>query len=126
MTNNLCKSYIKQVKMFFPTVSMKERLYIKKLSNNIIEYCDDNYVNDISVLYDVFGRPEELFGMYLQNIDIDTFAKKINLTKILKRFFVAMLIAGLILLVARIAILAKENADFQRSLIYYQERVILD
>ena len=112
--------------MFFPTVSMKERLYIKKLSNNIIEYCDDNYVNDISVLYDVFGRPEELFGMYLQNIDIDTFAKKINLTKILKRFFVAMLIAVFILLVARIAILAKENADFQRSLIYYQERVILD
>ena len=46
--------------------------------------------------------------------------------KILKRFFVAMLIAGFILLVARIAILAKENADFQRSLIYYQERVILD
>lgn len=77
MTNNLCKSYIKQVKMFFPTVSMKERIYIKKLSDNIIEYCD---------------------------------------VKLL----------CFILLVSRIAILAKENADFQKSLIHYQERVILD
>jgi hypothetical protein len=40
MNNKVCKEYIREIKTIFPVKSKQEREYIKNLSNDIADFCE--------------------------------------------------------------------------------------
>ena len=80
----LCQQYISDVKSFFPSIRRKEKIFIKNLKNDVECYCEENTVNTISELYNVFGQPNEIVNSYYSDIDIQPVLKNIKTTRYLK------------------------------------------
>ena len=45
--DTICREYIKQTQMLFPIIRKKERIYLKSLYNDLIEYCDINKISNL-------------------------------------------------------------------------------
>lgn len=74
--NKSCKEYIKEIKAMFPIKGRAERKYIKKLSNDVEEYCEDAGAISKEDLYENYGTPFmslkvifllQVFLMYLKS-----------------------------------------------------------
>ena len=76
--SKLKQRYLKEVKSFFPIMGKPERRHLKKLSEQINDYCLEKEVFSIDDLYQDFGRPSEISNTYFSNIDINDFVKRIN------------------------------------------------
>lgn len=83
--SKLKQRYLKEVKSFFPIMGKPERRHLKKLSEQINDYCIEKEVSSIEELYQDFGRPSEISNTYFSNIDINEFVKRIQLAKWLKK-----------------------------------------
>ena len=49
--DTICREYIKQTQMLFPIIRKKERIYLKSLYNDLIEYCDINKISNLQELF---------------------------------------------------------------------------
>ena len=94
--SKLKQRYLKEVKSFFPIMGKPERRHLKKLSEQINDYCLEKEVFSINDLYQDFGRPSEISNTYFSNIDINDFVKRIQLSKWLKRGIAIFLLIALI------------------------------
>lgn len=64
--SKLKQRYLKEVKSFFPIMGKPERRHLKKLSEQINDYCLEKEVFSIDDLYQDFGRPSEISNTYFQ------------------------------------------------------------
>lgn len=64
--SKLKQRYLKEVKSFFPIMGKPERRHLKKLSEQINDYCLEKEVFLIDDLYQDFGRPSEISNTYFQ------------------------------------------------------------
>ena len=55
--DTICRKYIKQARMLFPIIRKKERIYLKSLYNDLIEYCDINKISNLQELFHDYGSP---------------------------------------------------------------------
>ena len=94
--SKLKQRYLKEPKSFFPIMGKPERRHLKKLSEQINDYCLEKEVFSIDDLYQDFGRPSEISNTYFSNIDINDFVKRIQLSKWLKRGIAIFLLIALI------------------------------
>ena len=53
--DTICREYIKQTQMLFPIIRKKERIYLKSLYNDLIEYCDINKISNLQELFHEYG-----------------------------------------------------------------------
>lgn len=51
MNNKVCKEYIREIKTVFPVKSKQEREYIKNLSNDIADFCEQEGITSKEELY---------------------------------------------------------------------------
>ena len=49
--NKICKTYISEVKAFFPILGKDERSYISKLRTNVDDFCDEANISTKEELY---------------------------------------------------------------------------
>jgi len=89
--DNICKAYVSQVKAILPVWGKKEKTFVKKLHNDLCDYCEDNSVIAIDELYKGFGTPQEIVFEYISLMEPDAISKRINIAKYIK-----ILIASLI------------------------------
>lgn len=89
---NICKAYVSQVKAILPVWGKKEKVFVKKLHNNLCDYCEDNNTTAIDELYKGFGTPQEIVFDYISLMEPDAISKRIN-TAIYIRMFVIGLLA---------------------------------
>lgn len=62
--NKLCKEYIKEIKDMFPIKGRTERKYIKELSKDVEEYCEDSGATSKEDLYENYGTPFNVVESY--------------------------------------------------------------
>lgn len=89
--NKIHKKYMAQIKAAFPAVSKEEKKYLKTLSEDIKEYCEDNNPESIDELYENCGLPLETITDYYNNFEPDELIAKLNLRVIAKRILLCII-----------------------------------
>ena len=90
--DKICKAYVSQVKAILPVWGKKEKAFVKKLHDNLCDYCEDNNTTAIDELYKGFGTPQEIVFDYISLMEPNEISKQINTAKYIK-ILVASLIA---------------------------------
>ena len=122
--NKLCKEYIKEVKAMFPVKGKKERKYIKQLSKDIEDYCEESKATTKEELYENYGNPVDVVAEYFSAIGAPYVIKKIRISKYIKAL-IAIIIAILISLSTLYAnILWEEHQMIMREEMVFVETVI--
>lgn len=122
--NKLCRQYLYEVKALFPIISKPERKYLKKLKATLEDYCEESEASTMDEIYKGFGSPYEIISAYLSDVDFSRLAKKIRLTKWIKRGIVIFLIAATIGMGIFAFKTYKEYNIFKEEQIYFEEESI--
>lgn len=113
--NKIGKQYIKEVKSLFPIMGKKEKDYIKKLINNVEEYCEEEVVVSKQDLYDNYGTPNSVVIDYYSSVDTDYIVKKMKFSKYIKVAIVSVLALLTISSATFCVALLKENARLEEK-----------
>ena len=95
--NKICKTYISEVKAFFPILGKDEKAYISKLKTNVDNFCDEANISTKEELYKQYGMPIDVVHEYYSSSDTESIIKRIQLTKYIKRFCLIVLVLSIIL-----------------------------
>ena len=82
----ICREYIKQTQMLFPIMRKKERIYLKSLYNDLVEYCDINKISNLQELVHNYGSPAQIVQEYLSSLnesDLKNCLKRKHIKKVL-------------------------------------------
>lgn len=82
--DKMCKVYVSQVKAILPVWGKKEKDFVRKLHDNLYDYCEDNNINSIEDLYKGFGTPQEIVFEYISLMEPNEISKRINTAKYIK------------------------------------------
>lgn len=93
--NKKCKTYISEVKAFFPILGKDERTYISKLRTNVDDFCDEANISTKEELYKQYGMPIDVVHDYYSSADTESIIKRIQLTKYIKRVLIGLLVLAL-------------------------------
>lgn len=97
LKHKLAKKYVKQLKLYFPYKGKQERLFIKRLQQNIKEYQDDFPDASFEDLVSQFGNPKEICVNYYYELDNYNLIKKLKFKKhICYLSIIIMMIASLL------------------------------
>ena len=89
--DNICKAYVSQIKAILPVWGKKEKTFVKKLHNDLCDYCEDSSVTAIDELYKGFGTPQEIVFEYISLMEPDAISKRINTAKYIRMFVIGLL-----------------------------------
>lgn len=90
--NKLCKEYINEIKAMFPVKGKKERKYIKELSKDIEDYCEEANATTKDELYKNYGNPVDVVAEYFSATGVPYVIKKLRISKYIKAL-IAVIIA---------------------------------
>ena len=122
--NKLCKDYINEIKAIFPVKGNEERKYIKELSKDIEDYCEESNATTKEELYENYGNPVEVVAEYFSATGVPYVIKKLKISKYIKAL-VSIIIAILISLSTLYAnILWEEHQAIMRQEVVIVEEVI--
>ncbi len=82
--NKTCKKYISEIKALFPINRKQEKEYLKKLTSDIEDFCEETGAAEKGELYKNYGTPQEVVSNYLLTLDSQYVAKRIRTTRIIK------------------------------------------
>lgn len=125
-TTNLSKKYINDVKVLFPVIRKKEKVYLQHMRQNIDDYCENEIVSSMEELYEEFGKPQDIVYNYYSIIDTEQLFLFIRLRRILKYFltFVSCIIFAVTIFYC--TILYQEHLVFMDAKPMYIETEIID
>ena len=86
MNNKVCKEYIREIKTVFPVKSKQEREYIKNLSNDIADFCEQEGITSKEELYNNYGSPIDVVSQYFSATGIP-YVGQANTSKDLLRLY---------------------------------------
>lgn len=93
--DNICKAYVSQVKTILPVWGKKEQDFVRKLHDNLCDYCEDNNATAIDELYKGYGTPQEIVFDYISLMEPNEISKRINTAKYIKILIVSLIITAL-------------------------------
>ncbi len=89
--NKICRQYINNTKNFFPIIRKEEKIFFKKLKENITDYTKDNPISSIQELYALFGKPIDVMRDYYSNVNTADLQLEIkNAMRIQKRINIVL------------------------------------
>ena len=91
--NKICKEYIYEIKSLFPMNRRMEKTYLKKMTTDVEDFCEENNITTIDELYQNYGTPEDVVHNYISLLDRKTLVKHINTAKLVKIIAVSILVA---------------------------------
>lgn len=94
--NKICKSYIADVKAFFPIKGKPERKYLKHTISDIEGYCEEVDVNSKEDLCINYGDPKTFFDNYMKGMESKDIAKRIKISTAVRRGIAIFLIMAAI------------------------------
>ena len=122
--DGVCKAYIKSVKAFFPIMGKREKEYLKKLELNIKDFCCENSITSVEMLYEDFGIPSEVASSYFASVQIDYLIRKINISKNIKCTLAILVMLIVIGMSVFCGCLFKAYNQMQDQLIFFEETTI--
>lgn len=94
--DKLCKAYVSQIKAILPIWGKKEKAFVKKLHDNLCDYCEDKNVTVIDELYKSYGTPQEIVFEYISLMEPEVISKRINTAKFFRVLVVGLLTLALV------------------------------
>lgn len=122
--NKVCKSYISDVKAFFPILGKDERSYISKLRTNVDNFCDEANISTKEELYKQYGMPIDVVHEYYSSVDTENIIKRIWLTTFIKRTIAVIVIFALISISYLCLMLHNSNKQYTNQEIVITEDII--
>ena len=119
--NKLCKEYIREVKAMFPVKGKKERKYIKELSKDIEDYCEESNATTKEELYENYGNPIDVVGEYLSATDFSGVIKRLKTGKYIKLLIAVIIAVVLVLTTMYCVILLEEHQMLVRQARFFAE-----
>lgn len=98
--NKICKEYMGEIKTLFPIKKKAEKAYLRKLTADVEDYCEEANVTTKQELYDNYGMPYEVVSNYLSTIDTNYITKNLRIAKFIRRAVVIILLLATITTVA--------------------------
>lgn len=89
--DNICKAYVSQVKAILPVWGKKEKAFVRKLHNDLCDYCEYNNIKTIEELYKSHGTPQEVVFEYISLMPPEAISKRINTAKYIRLFIIVLL-----------------------------------
>lgn len=124
MNKKICKEYIKEIKAIFPVKGKKERSYIKNLSNDIADYCEEENVTAKEKLYENYGNPIDVVAEYFSAIGVPNVIKKLKISKYIKALIAAIIALLLVLTTVYTVVRLEEHQMLLREEMVYAEDII--
>lgn len=94
--DKVCKEYLGDIKTLFPIVKKQEKSFLKKLSADVEQFCQDTGVSSKQDLYDNYGTPYEVVNNYLSAADTDYIVKQLRVSKLTRKIAVVLVILATI------------------------------
>lgn len=94
--NKICKEYISEIKSLFPMNRRMEKTYLKKMTTDVADFCEENNIATIEELYQNYGTPEDVVHNYVSALNRKDLINHINTAKLVKITAVSVLVAALI------------------------------
>lgn len=97
MVNKDIKNYLNDISKYLVCTKKQKKIILEDIEASINDYIENSNVNDISVVYNHFGSPEDIAKTYLAN-----FVKPADVKKALNKkkvFIVSVVVALLIWLI---------------------------
>lgn len=120
----LIKKYMRNVKGLFPIMRKNERLYLKKMKQNVDDYCEYTSVSSMEELYGEFGKPQDIVYNYYSMIDTESLFSYIRLRRLLKYLLVSMCVILFAFTIYVCALLYIEHTIFIRQEAVFTETTI--
>lgn len=118
------KQYYREIKTIFPSIGKNERRLLKRYKVRITELCDANSNISYASIIKELGTPIDVITDYYENAETEYLMKRLQTTKLIRRFIYIMLIITLILLVVSIAFNYKLYIDASQAIPAMQETII--
>ena len=77
--NNICKQYMKQVRILFPIMGKSEKAYIRNLTSSLEDFCEEESIRSLDELYTQFGDPKDTLNNYFSSLDTTDIIKRIRI-----------------------------------------------
>ena len=121
MNKNSIKKYKKQIKALLPFYSKKERRFMRELNDSFNHYIEKNPKSTMLEIQEQFGTPQEIVQEYIDSFDVDILIRKLSIRKIIKRVFIALLLALVIGLGIFSAFTYKAYLEYKNTLVIEAE-----
>lgn len=96
---NNVKTYISQVKSFFPVIGKSERKYINTLEQHILDETAGERPT-LDYLYEYYGYPSSVVYTYFSTMNTSEIIRKLNVSRLIKRAI--LIIISIIIFVSAI------------------------
>ena len=126
MNNSLSQKYVQEVKMLFPILRKEEKDYLKKMKQNLDDYCENIPIQSIEDLYNEFGKPQDVVYDYFSITDIASLISSIHIQKIMRRVICFACAVALIGVSFYCILLYQEHTSFMRQEAVFIEETISD
>ena len=94
--NKVCKEYISDAKKFFPIMGKDERNFLRGLSRQLEEFCEEKNITSKQELFEQYRQPYNVANDYYESVDTEKIIKKIKFSKYVKTL-ISVLIAILLI-----------------------------
>lgn len=116
--SNAAKRYFRQVRILFPAIGRKERLFLSKLNSNMSEFIMEHPACSYDEIQKQFGPPEDIIHAYLETLDTNEFCQQIRRRHYLRNAMIILVIAVLVTLTIRSYSYYRGYKDAQDSYIH--------
>lgn len=85
--NNVVKQYLKECRRTFPFISKNEKLFFKRLEDNLNDIDENVTYKEICLKY---GEPKNVMISYIENCDNEYILKRTSIKSIVKKIFITL------------------------------------
>ena len=124
--NKTCKEYIAEIKSFFPIYRKPERVFIKKLTLDIEDFCEESNTSSKNILYDKYGKPHDIVNNYFSSIDTKYIVKQIRISRYIKLFIAVLLVLATIATSSWCVFTYRDHQITARQEIFFEDEVLLE
>lgn len=124
--NKDIKAYIRSIKLLLPMYGHSERDFIIDLTARIHEFVQESPTITIKDIEAQFGTPHEISQSYISTMDMDIFIKRLSITRILRRIFIAFIVYCILVVSIFAVFTYKAYLDSKNTIITNTETVLSD
>ena len=122
----MTRKYIRQCRQLFPVYGKYERLFLKRLQNQITEHLSQHPNITYEELLLHFGSPKEIVLEYYDTVDDDYLLNKTNLVRTVRKFCLIISLLFITYLGYLSYIIYQARLEAKDSIIIYEETTIED
>lgn len=122
----LCRQYISEIKCFFSICGREERKYLKKLSETVEDFCEEENITSMDELYGSFGVPHDVANTYFSSIDTAGYIKKTHINRWIKCCIAILISVALVGVSIYATYKYKTFKEFEHDSIFLEEIEIHD